>query len=236
MKVLLHAHSNWSHDGQLNLSEIAEIMLSEDLGAICMSEHEESGWDRHKYEEYRKECAKHSKRGRKIIPGIEFSCSGIHTLCYGLESYPTRPSSMSELKSEVNDQGCLLIYAHPRKYSFFRDKEYLKAIDGVEIWNSKFLYDWKVGPNDKTFDLLLDSHRLFIGQDIHTRKDLSGLLIETLGSDVLEDLRMENFNILYNNQHIVLSKNRLRSLFNSSYHQLLMVAISIKKRVRQIWS
>ena len=63
----------------------------------------------------------------------------------------------------------------------------LAAVDGVEVWNSKWIYDGGLGPHPRS--LALASGKLWMaGQDVHRHKHFSRLLIETPSPDVLEDL------------------------------------------------
>lgn len=226
MNIILHAHSNWSNDGRITLEEWPIILKNYNLDGVCLTEHEESDWNINKYMKYKEQCKKISESsGKLIIPGIEFNCDGIHTLCYGLESFPLRPSSIEELKKEIEKQNRILVYAHPVKYNYNNIKNYMDNIDGIEIWNSKKIYDYIFGPNKNSIGLLNDDLIAFAGQDIHKMSDLTKLYINTKTKDILYDIKNGRFDIKYNKRIIDVNKNYINSTILKIYTKIIKYII-----------
>ena len=70
MKVVLHAHSTWSYDGQWELPRIARLYGALGVDAVMMTEHD-TGFDPESFAAYRAACEAASTRRCRLIPGIE---------------------------------------------------------------------------------------------------------------------------------------------------------------------
>lgn len=175
---------------------------------MLLSEHEETGWTRERYEEYARACDAASTGGVRLVPGIEFSQEGFHILCYGLRSFPPRPSRTSDLAAAVRAQGRGLCLAHPGKYRWRHPRALLEAADAVEVWNSKWIYDGVLGPHPASLRLA-KGLRLFAGQDVHKRKHFSSLYVETEGPDVLEEIAEGRYRIAFGGE--TFTDRRLRT-------------------------
>jgi hypothetical protein len=187
MRVLAHAHSNWSYDSSLSLSEWRTLAQALGVGTVLLTDHEDGGWTTERYLDYVRACREASDSDVTLVPGLEFSQDGRHLLCYGLVDLPPRPSSPAALAEAVRAQGRWLCLAHPPKYRWRYSDAILTAADAVEVWNSKWIYDGMLGPHPRS--LALASGKLWLaGQDVHRRKHFSRLLMETPTSDVLADL------------------------------------------------
>jgi len=187
MRVLAHAHSHYSHDSMLALSDWIAIARELGVGTVLLTDHEETGWDEERFAEYVRDCRAKSTRDVTLVPGIEFSQEGRHLLCYGLQAIPPRPSSAAALAKAVRAQGRWLTLAHPAKYRWRYSDAVLGAVDAVEVWNSKWIYDGMLGPHPRTLRLASDAIWM-AGQDVHKTKHLSRLFLETPSDDVLGDL------------------------------------------------
>jgi hypothetical protein len=192
MRVLAHAHSRWSHDSAMTLSDWIGLARGLGVGTVLLTDHEEAGWSAQRYAEYDRECRAASTPDVTLVPGLEFSQEGRHLLCYGLKAFPPRPSSPEALAREVRAQGRWLCLAHPAKYQWRFSDSILGAVDAVEVWNSKWIYDGMLGPHPRTLRLSPGSLWL-AGQDVHKPKHLSRLFMETPSDDVLGDLSARRY-------------------------------------------
>lgn len=198
IRVLVHAHSIWSYDSKLTLANWVKLAHQLSLSAVLLSEHEETGWTPKRYADYVAACHAASTKDVKLIPGIEFNQDGFHLLCYGLRYFPLRPSSITQLADAVRAQGCWLCLAHPGKYQWRYPHSLLQVVDGVEVWNSKWIYDGTVGPHPRSVKLA-QGKVLLVGQDVHRLKHLSALYIETATADILTDLLSGRYWIVLDN-------------------------------------
>jgi hypothetical protein len=171
----------------LSLSDWIGIARQLGVGTVLLTDHEETGWDEERFAEYVRDCRSTSTSDVTLVPGIEFSQEGRHLLCYGLETFPARPSPAAALAKAVRAQGRWLCLAHPAKYRWRYSAAVLAAVDAVEVWNSKWIYDGMLGPHPRTLRLAPDV-RWMAGQDVHKPKHLSRLFLETASDDVLADL------------------------------------------------
>jgi hypothetical protein len=194
-RVLAHAHTNWSHDSSLTVEDWIDIARERKCDAVLLTEHEETGWTADRYRDYVTACAEASTSAVRIMPGLELNHDGFHVLCYGLQHFRGRPNTLSELIRWVNDQGCWLSLAHPGKYRWRYPQELLDAVEAVEVWNSKWIYDGPVGPHPATMAIAAGK-RWLVGQDAHKRAHLSDLYLETTTRDILRDLREGRYRIL----------------------------------------
>jgi hypothetical protein len=192
MRILAHAHSNWSYDSSLSLSEWRTLAKALGVDTVLLTDHEDGGWTTQRYSDYVRACREASDSDVTLVPGLEFSQDGRHLLCYGLVELPPRPSSPAALAEAVRAQGRWLCLAHPAKYRWRFPDAIVAAVDAVEVWNSKWIYDGTLGPHPRT--LALASGKLWLaGQDVHKRKHFSQLLMETPSPDVLADLAARRY-------------------------------------------
>jgi len=180
-KVILHAHSCWSHDSSIELKEWRNFIVAKGISKLYLTEHEESGWDDRRYQEYKLECESFSCKHHKIIAGLELNIRGYHILAPGLRNYSNRPTDLDldSLKKWVDARGSFLIAAHPDKYHS-HDKEILALCTGIELINTKHQYNWVIAsPTRRAYELMQQYNlQPFLGQDIHrlTQFRKAGLL------------------------------------------------------------
>jgi hypothetical protein len=191
-RVLAHAHSDWSYDGTLSLERWRDLARQSGYDAVLFAEHEETGWTAERYAEYAAACARASTPDVALIPGIEFNQQGFHIACYGLKRWPARPGSIEALANAVHDQGCLLCLAHPPRYHWKYPAALLHAMDAVEVWNSIWCCDGTLGPHPKSL-ALARGKRIFVGQDVHKSKHVTGVHILTESRDVVDDLMARRY-------------------------------------------
>jgi succinoglycan biosynthesis protein ExoA len=220
-RVLAHAHTTWSHDGCLPLGSYIHLARRTGCSVVLLTEHEESGWNAERYESYKRACREASTRDVHLIPGLEFLQNGRHLLCYGLRRLPQRPCSVDALADVAHAQGCVLTLAHPAKYQWRIPHAVLTAVDVVEVWNSKWIYDGATGPHPRSLRLASDK-RVIVGQDIHKVKHLSQLVVITKSEYVLEDLASGRYGFACGDRAW-------------SHDELRTPALSLPPRVRRVW-
>jgi succinoglycan biosynthesis protein ExoA len=244
-RVLAHAHSTWSHDGHIALTSYVDVARRLGCSAVLLTEHEESGWDEARYEAYAAACdaisaesALSTEPGRvRLVPGIEFNQNGYHILCYGLRHLPRRPSSLAELADEVHRQGCVLALAHPGKYHWHVPYALVAAVDAIEIWNSKWIYDGAAGPHPRSIRLAARRRmQVIAGQDVHKPKHLSPLILMTRGGDrdILEDIACERYEVAWNTR--VWSLEALREMYTTDTAAWdPFRALAVRARAHRVW-
>lgn len=191
-RVLAHAHSLWSYDGRLSLTQWIALARAQQADAVLLAEHEETGWTQDRYERFVEACLAVSTPSLSVVPGIEFNQDGYHVLCYGLRRWPARPCDALSLAAEVHGQGCFLCLAHPPRYRWRYPAALLDVVDAVEVWNSSWVCDGTLGPHPQSLALAAGKTML-VGQDVHKASHLSGLLMDTFSNDVLGDLQTNRF-------------------------------------------
>lgn len=195
MRLLLHAHSTWSYDGTLSLDEWPRIAKAAGCDAVLFSEHEDAHWTPRRYRDYLDECQRCSRDGVTLVGGIEFEQEGRHLLCYGLRAWPQRPSTATELAGAVQAQGRSLCLAHPGKYQWAFSDSILEAVDAVEVWNSKWIYDGHLGPHPRSLTLARGK-RLLVGQDVHKPKHVAAVFVDIDGNDPVAALERGDYRIV----------------------------------------
>ncbi len=202
-KGIIHAHSNFSYDGQHSLEEIAKFAKKRGYSFVGMTEHSDT-FDKDKMSDYVKKCRSVSDLEFILIPGIEFTCErNLHLLGLGIEHFTDSKDPISVAKF-VKAQGGLAIVAHPSRYDYKIPVGLEGEINGIEVWNAG--YDGRFFPNDCSLNLLKDfrSHSkkilAFGGQDLHQITDHSHVQLvvsyERLGKgEILDALKQGKFMI-----------------------------------------
>ena len=190
--VLAHAHSNWSYDSRLSLQDWRALAAQHGCDTVLLAEHEETGWTVERYAAFVSACRQASTPDVQLVPGVEFNQGGYHVLCYGLREWPARPCDADALADAVHRQGAFLCLAHPPRYRWRYPAALLSAVDAIEVWNSSWVCDGRLGPHPLSL-ALARGKTILVGQDVHKIKHMSGLFMRTRSSDVLADLRHEHF-------------------------------------------
>ena len=140
MRVVLHAHSLWSYDGQWTLERIARVYGALGIDAVMMSEHD-TGFDPARFPDYRAACAAASTARCTLIPGIEYSSENndIHILTWGLDQFLAEHRPIPETLARVAEAGGAAVFAHPIRRAAFRqfDPAWVPHLSGIELWNRK---------------------------------------------------------------------------------------------------
>ncbi len=180
MKGALHVHTTFS-DGEFSLGELRLVYAALGYRFACLADHAEY-FDERTLIRYRAEADSLSDESFRFIPGLEFECPGrMHILGLGMTSLLKTREPYQVIRS-IGEQGGISVIAHPRAKDFGRIEELASTPTGIEAWNSK--YDGRYAPRIETFELIRrvrDRHphvRAFYGQDLHFRKQYTGLHVE----------------------------------------------------------
>lgn len=179
MKLLVHAHTTFSHDGRLSPVELAGLAARRGFDGVLLSDHYED-LDEHAYGDLVEECR--SIETCRLIPGYEKDWGGFHICAFGVGHWMD-DDDLEDWSARLREAGAILCLAHPTRYRQEVPTDVLSACDAVEIWNSKRPYDGVIGPHPETFRLL-GPRLAFVGQDFHRLRDATNLGIEV---DVRDD-------------------------------------------------
>lgn len=168
MRVVLHAHSDWSYDGVWDLARIARFYGRFGVSAVMMSEHD-TGFDPGSFPAYRAACEAASTARCKLIPGIEYSSpdNDIHILTWGLETFLAEHRPVVETLEKVKEAGGAAVFAHPvrRKAWAKFDRGWVPYLSGVELWNRK---SDGVSFGRQAYELIRETGlAATVGQDFH---------------------------------------------------------------------
>lgn len=110
--VRFHAHSNYSHDSNLNLVGIRALAEKSNCKVIFMAEHKED-LNAERYQQYKAACMSASSENVMLIPGVEYNIYNQHVLGLGLESIieisTDKPTSVIHLYRHAER----IVWAHP---------------------------------------------------------------------------------------------------------------------------
>src|SRR5262249_624014 len=116
----------------------------------------------------------------KMIPGYERSFRGYHVLALGLESW-FDDRDILRWSDKVRSAGGITAVAHPVTYHHIIPTDIVEAVDAIEVWNSKFVYDGEFGPNPRAYRLLGKRRYPICSQDLHGTRHASpvGVVVDT---------------------------------------------------------
>lgn len=171
MRVVLHAHSNWSYDGSWALADIAKLYGGWGVDVVMMSEHD-TGFDPKRFDDYRAECAAASTKRCTLIPGIEYSSpdNDIHILTWGLKGFLAEHRPVAETLEKVAAAGGVAVFAHPVRRQCWKkyDPAWTPLLSGVEVWNRKAD---GLAPGREALRLMDETGLApTVGQDFHVRR------------------------------------------------------------------
>jgi len=175
VRGVLHIHSSWSYDGELELPQLRELLLGTGYSFAGLSEHMPP-MTRGEFADLTATCLAHSDDEFCFIPGVEYAAgSGHHLLIWDTGQLPLPKPGPGFLEA-VGDQSRLVVAAHVSQ-TWVTD-EILSLIDGLEIWNVK--YDGRHAPRAETlrrFNELPRSGRPlpFAGLDLHRARDYASV-------------------------------------------------------------
>lgn len=235
MKVLAHAHTTYSADGELTVPELADLARRRGFDAVLLSDHFEH-LTAESFGRLVAECR--SVRSCLMVPGYERSWRGYHVLALGVLQWFDDPTPAG-WAARVKQAGGFVAIAHPGRYRHDIPPDLLEVCDAVEVWNSKRGYDGPVGPHPAALRLLGAGRRPICGQDLHGVRHASNVALETHGSTadpqcILDDLRQGRY--LMTNGVYALDGEMSRSARSALtlFHAIRTPAIAVAGKVLKL--
>jgi hypothetical protein len=174
VRILAHAHTTYSEDGELTPQQLATLARGRGFQAVLLSDHFEH-LTKERFDALVAECRSISEC--LMIPGYERSWGGYHVLALGVDQW-FDDAGLPGWAAKVRGAGAITAMAHPGRYAYEIPEDVLAACDAVEVWNSKRGYDGGVGPNPRAYDLLGAGRRPLCGQDLHGVRHASSVALE----------------------------------------------------------
>src|SRR5262245_10261952 len=112
MKILVHAHTTFSGDGELTVQQLADLARSHGFDAVLVSDHFESLTAK-SFEMLVRECA--DVTNCLMVPGYERSFRGYHILALGMERW-FENRRIAAWSSDVGRADGMVVAAHPSRY------------------------------------------------------------------------------------------------------------------------
>ncbi len=179
LRVVMHAHSTWSYDGQWELDAIARLYGRLGVDAVMMTEHD-TGFAPERFADYRAACAKASTARCQLIPGIEYSSpdNAVHILTWGLDQFLAEHQPVPQTLHAVQVAGGVAVFAHPirkQAHALF-DPAWAPYLSGIELWNRKS--DGIVWGQEALEMIRQTGLPATVGQDFHRLKQLYPLTMQ----------------------------------------------------------
>lgn len=165
MKYDLHTHSKYSADGFIEPEKIVETALRRGLSGIAITDHDTIKGSL--------KAKKYETKDFKVICGSEISTERGEVIGLFLSSEITSQTFM-DVVEEIKEQDGITILPHPfdnvRKNGIHLEKKEVKLIDGVEIYNSRCMFQ-KYNNNALQF---AKNHNLIgvAGSDAHFAREI----------------------------------------------------------------
>jgi hypothetical protein len=238
VRVLAHAHTTYSGDGELRPQELADLAARRGFAAVLVSEHFED-LTAESFARLVAECRTISSC--LMVPGYERDWRGYHVLAFGVQRW-FDDASLERWAANVRADGGFLAMAHPGRYRHRIPDDILSVCDAVEVWNSKRGYDGAVGPNPRAYALLGGARLPICGQDLHGVRHASSVALEVGTSTrdravILEALRQGIYrmtNGLYAFDGDLSSPARhVLEVFHAGRTRLMSAAITIVRTARR---
>ena len=174
MRILVHAHTTFSGDGELSPRELAALARRSGFRAVLVTDHFESL----NPDSFRALCESCRSIGDCLmVPGYERSWKGYHVLALGANEWYD-DAEIGDWALKVRRHGGIVVLAHPTRYRHQVPAPILEACDAVEVWNSKTAYDGSIGPHPSGY-LLLNAARFPVcSQDLHGVRHLTRVGVE----------------------------------------------------------
>jgi len=169
----MHIHAMpGSIDSLLTVDKIFETALRKGLGAVAVSDHNS----------YRgtAEALSKARPDLTVIPAVEASTEMGHMLCYFVSRAPAdagiKPKDglypFSEVRRFVEEEGGLLIAAHPFRGRHSRILEIADSIDGIEVFNGRNASRYQRGNDAADAVAKTMKFRFTAGSDAHTATEI----------------------------------------------------------------
>jgi hypothetical protein len=239
MKLMIHAHTTYSADGELPPGELARLARKRGFDAVLVSDHFESLRE-DSFSRLVTDCREITEC--LMVPGYERSFRGFHILALGIDRW-FRDTNIQAWCDNVRRAGGITAVAHPSRYNHNIPADILAAVDAVEVWNSKFFYDGELGPNPRAYALLGRVRYPLCSQDLHGVRHLSTVGVTLArqcrtGAEIIACLqsrqyRMTNGFLSFDHKLSRLSTGALRA-FHRTRRRTVQSAVRLRKWLKGI--
>jgi predicted metal-dependent phosphoesterase TrpH len=148
---ILHAHSTYSYDAKLTLSELRDLCIRKGVQFVCMTEHVDE-LTKERADAFVKECELLSDDRFRFIPGFEVPYKSAHVLMIGTREFLGNYAPTITELLQWTERASFVVLAHPVRNHFAVDDGLLGAIDALEVWNQQ--YEGKRVPRTRSLKLL----------------------------------------------------------------------------------
>jgi PHP domain-containing protein len=237
MKVMIHAHTTFSADGELSPMQLGKLARSRGFDAVMVTDHFESLKPR-TFQQLINECRQ--VEDCLMVPGYERSFRGYHILALGIDEW-FDDLQISRWAAQVCKAGGVVVAAHPSRYGHAIPDDILAACDAIEVWNSKFVYDGAVAPNPRAYALLYPDKFPLCSQDLHGVRHASNVGIDIpimcrTGSEILScmkrgEYRMTN-GVLSFDKRLPAAAIPLLAAFHNVRRKTVIAAIALRRQLK----
>jgi hypothetical protein len=139
LRGIVHAHSDYSHDGASDLAELAAMLRRKQLNFALLTEHVED-LSSDCFARYVGDCQDHSTPDLLLVPGLEYTfetvAGPIEVLLIGPEAYVEAEDPADLWNHRLRDK-LLAILPHPVKFGPL-SANLLAEFDLIEVWNLRY--------------------------------------------------------------------------------------------------
>jgi len=237
VKVMIHAHTTFSGDGELTPEALAGLARSRGFDAVMVTDHFES-LDPPSFSELVESCRR--IEGCLMVPGYERSFRGYHILALGVDTW-FDDRQITRWADQVRSAGGIVAAAHPSRYQHSIPADILAACDAIEVWNSKFAYDGEFAPNPQAYALLGPGKYPLCSQDLHGVRHASNVGIEIpemcdCAADIIGSLKRGNYRmtngVLSFDKHLPAVVIPLLAAFHKTRRKAVRAAIELRRRFK----
>ncbi len=151
IKGIIHAHSEYSYDAKLTLSELRALCIQEGLQFACMTEHTDE-LTSERAAAFVLECDALSDEVFRFIPGFEVPYRRAHILMIGSRVFEGTYAPTIDALRVWTKKSPFVVLAHPVRNNFEVADDLLVEIDALEVWNQQ--YEGKRVPRIRSLALL----------------------------------------------------------------------------------
>ncbi len=135
LPTVLHAHSTFSHDGEMSIAELAAFLRQQRVRVCCLSEHARD-LNAAAVDRMTTECERVSGEGFVMVPGLEFEpAPDCHILGLGVNKYLTETDPAALVKA-IREAGGIAVLAHPTPGWLRANPVLARSFDAIEVWNT----------------------------------------------------------------------------------------------------
>lgn len=189
IKGVNHIHTFYSHDSNCAIDNLVAKAKEMGYSFMIVSDHA-NDLNTEKVESLINDCRSLSTDNFIVIPGVEYSFdNNTHVAFIGINS-PLTSTTPEALIREAHNQNAIGVLCHPGSITSANYPEWIKELDGAELWNARFASAW--APDKKSFDVMNDLLQInpnltsWSGLDLHYMWELKKLYLELNVSNLSE--------------------------------------------------